>query len=143
MNHKIRLIAVGKVKRDWVVAGLQEYTKRLPGLTIVEIKDSTPEQECDAIAAQLKPQDQLIVLTERGMQLDSPGLAQFLQQQVRDHTLVFAIGGPAGVSPRLEQQADHTLALSVMTFPHEVARLLLVEQLYRAQTILQHGKYHK
>jgi 23S rRNA (pseudouridine1915-N3)-methyltransferase len=77
------------------------------------------------------------------MQLDSPGLAQFLQQQVRDHTLVFAIGGPAGVSPRLEQQADHTLALSVMTFPHEVARLLLVEQLYRAQTILQHGKYHK
>ncbi len=143
MHRKIKIIAVGKIKPGWVLDGLQTYLKRCPGLTIVEIKDSTPDKEYAEIRTLLKPQDKLVVLSERGELLDSMKFAQWLAQEVTDDALVFTLGGPVGISPKLEAIAHRILALSPMTFTHDMARLLLVEQLYRAQSILQNGSYHK
>ncbi len=143
MNRKIKIIAVGKVKHAWILEGLQTYLKRCPGMTIVEIKDSTPEREAAEIQALLKPREKLIVLSERGELLDSVRFAEWLATAITDEALVFALGGPVGISPQLVAIAHKTLALSPMTFTHDMARLLLVEQLYRAQNILQNGSYHK
>jgi 23S rRNA (pseudouridine1915-N3)-methyltransferase len=143
MNRKIKIIAVGKVKHDWILAGIREYHKRIPGLTIVEIKDSTKDKEFAEVQALLKPREQLVAMTERGQLYDSLEFAQFLQRETMDETLVFAIGGPEGISPKLEAAASKTFSLSPLTFTHDMARLLLIEQIYRAQNILQNGNYHK
>ncbi len=139
---KIRLIAVGKVKKAWVQQGLETYLKRLPELEIVEIKDSHPEQEGEHIRSLLKGGERLIVLAEEGRTCSSVQLAEWLRA-VESNQLVFAIGSATGLSASLKQHAADRLSLSPMTFPHEVARLLLVEQLYRAKTILQGTPYHK
>jgi 23S rRNA (pseudouridine1915-N3)-methyltransferase len=143
MQRKLKIIAVGKIKAAWINAGLEEYRKRLPGLTIVEIKDSDPAQEWAQIQTLLKPRERLIALTERGQRLTSLEFADFLQRETLDETLVFAIGSATGISPQLEATASHCLSLSPMTFTHDMARLLLVEQLYRAHNILNNGSYHK
>jgi 23S rRNA (pseudouridine1915-N3)-methyltransferase len=143
MNRKLKIIAVGKVKHDWINAGVNEYRKRLPGLTIVEIKDSNKTTEGQQILTMLKPREQLIVLTERGKTMDSIGFSQFLARETLDEGLVFAIGGPEGISAELEKAAAYCLSLSPMTFTHDMARLLLLEQLYRGQNILRNGSYHK
>jgi len=139
---KIKLIAVGKVKKGWVRDGVAVYLQRLPELEISEIKDSNPLKEGEQILSCLKPGDRLIALTETGQTLASPKFAHWLGQ-ASSNTLVFVIGSAGGLSPQLKQSAAHQLSLSPMTFPHEIARLLLVEQLYRAKTILQGGNYHK
>lgn len=143
LNRKIRIIAVGKIKQTWIQAGLQTYLKRCPGLAIIEIKDSTPEKEYAEILTHLKPNEKLIALSEHGELWDSVKFSHWLAQITTDHAVVFALGGPVGISPKLAAIAHVTLALSPMTFTHDMARLLLVEQLYRAQTILQNGNYHK
>jgi 23S rRNA (pseudouridine1915-N3)-methyltransferase len=143
MNRKVRIIAVGKVKHAWINAGIQEYHKRLPGLTIVEIKDSNKDKEFQEIQALVKPREKLITLTERGKLMDSIAFSRFLDREIRDAALVFAIGGPEGISPEQEKCSIHCISLSPMTFTHDIARLLLIEQLYRAQNILQNGSYHK
>jgi 23S rRNA (pseudouridine1915-N3)-methyltransferase len=143
MNRKVKIIAVGKVKHDWINAGIREYHKRLPGLTIVEIKDSNKDKEFQEIQALIKPREKLITMTERGKLMDSIAFSAFLAQEIRDEAIVFAIGGPEGISLELEQAAAHCISLSPMTFTHDMARLLLIEQLYRAQNILQNGAYHK
>lgn len=139
---KLRSIAVGKVKKSWVREGIAAYQQRLPELEILEIKDSTPVKEGEQILALLKPSDRIVALTEEGKLYSSHEFATFLSQ-VASGSLTFAIGSAAGLSPVLKQAAHHQLSLSPMTFPHEVARLLLVEQVYRAKTILQGSNYHK
>ena len=139
---KVKIIAVGKVKKGWVKTGIEIYQKRLPEVDIVEIKDAGKAQEAQKLKGLLTQHDQLIVLTEDGQTFDSVGFANWLRQ-LASGKLVCFIGGPEGISSELKQQADHTLSLSALTFPHELARLLLLEQLYRAKTILQGGKYHK
>jgi 23S rRNA (pseudouridine1915-N3)-methyltransferase len=143
MQRKLKILAVGKLKQPWIIQGVNEYAKRLPGLIITELKDSTPDREATEIQSLVKPHDYLIVLTERGKTMDSIAFAKFLEQTVREDMLVFAIGGPVGITPELERSANLSLSLSPMTFTHDMARLLLVEQLYRAQNILQNGSYHK
>jgi 23S rRNA (pseudouridine1915-N3)-methyltransferase len=143
MQRKLKIIAIGKLKNPWIIQGVNEYLKRLPGLAITELKDSNPDREATDIQALVKPHDYLIVLTERGKTMDSVAFARFLSETVRQDTLVFAIGGPVGISGELERSANFCLSLSPMTFTHDMARLLLVEQLYRAQNILQNGSYHK
>jgi 23S rRNA (pseudouridine1915-N3)-methyltransferase len=143
MQRKLKIIAIGKLKNPWIIQGVNEYLKRLPGLVITELKDSNPDREATDIQALVKPHDYLIVLTERGKTMDSVAFAKFLSETVRQDTLVFAIGGPVGIGAELERSANFCLSLSPMTFTHDMARLLLVEQLYRAQNILQNGSYHK
>lgn len=139
---KIRLIAVGKVKKGWIQTGLEVYLKRLPELEITEIKDSYPEKEGSQILSMVKGSDRLIALTEMGKTYASIQFADWLSQ-ADSNSLVFAIGSAEGLSQAVQQAAAQRLSLSPMTFPHEVARLLLAEQLYRAKTILQGSSYHK
>ncbi|MEM1292055.1 MAG: 23S rRNA (pseudouridine(1915)-N(3))-methyltransferase RlmH [Cyanobacteria bacterium P01_H01_bin.162] len=139
---KIKLIAIGKVKKGWIREGIEVYRKRLPELDLVELKDSTPEKEGAQILSMIKPSDRLLALTEEGKTWSSLAFADFVSQ-ADSHNLVFAIGSAAGLSPAIKQSAAQCLSLSPMTFPHEVARLLLLEQLYRAKSILQGSQYHK
>jgi 23S rRNA (pseudouridine1915-N3)-methyltransferase len=139
---RIRVLAVGKVRKGWVRDGLATYHKRLPGLTVVELRDSSPEREAEMLLAELRGDEQLVALTEEGQTLGSVQLAERLRDSGSGR-LAFVIGGADGLAPRLKQRAAWTLSLSPLTFPHELARLLLLEQLYRAQTILQGGPYHR
>ena len=139
---RIRILAIGKLKRAWVAEGVAFYRKRLPGLEVVELKDSTPAKEAEAIRAARKPAERLVLLSEEGRQLNSVNLADLLGGWASER-LALVIGGADGHDPSLKQQADALLSLSAMTFPHELARLMLVEQLYRASTILQGGPYHR
>ena len=99
-------------------------------------------KEAEAILAALKPDERLVILTEEGQTLDSVSLAQRLEGSGSER-LAFVIGGAEGIDPALKARASWRLSLSPMTFPHELARLLLLEQLYRAMTIQQGGPYHK
>jgi 23S rRNA (pseudouridine1915-N3)-methyltransferase len=139
---KVKIVAVGKVKKAWLKDGIALYQQRLPEVGILEIKDTDKIQEAHKLNSLIKTRDALIVLSEDGHLFDSVKFAHWLGQ-ADSGTLVFFIGGPTGVSPDLKQQARAVLSLSAMTFPHEIARLLLVEQLYRAKTLLQGSNYHK
>ena len=137
-----KIIAIGKIKKRWIQSGIDMYLNRLPGLKIIEIKDSTQEKEESTIKDILKKNETLITLNENGHSFTSKRLATKL---LDSHTqnITFVIGGATGLSPSLNTSAAWQLSLSPLTFPHEIARLLLIEQLYRAQTILQGGPYHK
>lgn len=139
---RIRILAVGKVRKSWVNEGVALYRKRLPGLEILELRDSTMAREAEAIRELLRPGERLVVLSEEGRTQDSLAFAEGLRDSGSGR-LVFVIGGADGIDPTLKARASWLLSLSPMTFPHEIARLLLLEQLYRATTILQGGPYHK
>ncbi len=139
---KIKLVAVGKVKKGWIREGLDVYRKRVPELDLVEIKDSNPMKEGELVLSMLRPEQELVALSEEGRTYTSEQFANFLGG-ARSHQFVFFIGSAEGLSSQIKQKAKHKLSLSPMTFPHELARLMLIEQLYRAKTILQGGRYHK
>ena len=133
---------MGKVRRGWIQEGIDVYLKRLPGLEICELRDSTPEKEADAIRAALRPDESLVALMEEGKTQASIPFARTLEQ-FGNERLAFVIGGANGLTDALKAQARWSLSLSPMTFPHEMARLMLVEQLFRAQAILQGSPYHR
>ena len=135
-------MAVGKVRRGWIQDGIDLYRKRLPGLSIVELRDSTPEKESEAIRAARRPDERLVVLMEQGETLASIPFARKLEQ-ISSERIAFVIGGADGLTDDLKSEAHWRLSLSPMTFPHELARLMLVEQLFRAQSILQGSPYHR
>ena len=139
---RLRIVAVGKVRRGWIQDGIDLYRKRLPGLSIVELRDSTPEKESEAIRAARRPDERLVVLMEQGETLASVPFARKLEQ-ISSERIAFVIGGADGLTDDLKSEAHWRLSLSPMTFPHELARLMLVEQLFRAQAILQGSPYHR
>ena len=139
---RIRVIAVGKVRKRWIQDGLDVYRKRLPGLVVSELRDADPAREALAILAELRPEERLVVLCEEGELLASEALAERLQGTGSER-LAFVIGGADGLDPGLKAGASWRLSLSPLTFPHELARLLLLEQLYRALSIQHGGAYHR
>ena len=139
---RLRILAVGKVRRGWIQDGIDLYRKRLPGLSIVELRDSTPEKESEAIRAARRPDERLVVLMEQGETLASVPFARKLEQ-ISSERIAFVIGGADGLTDDLKSEAHWRLSLSPMTFPHELARLMLIEQLFRAQAILQGSPYHR
>ena len=139
---RIRILAVGKVRKGWVSEGVALYLKRLPGLEVVELRDGGMAREAEVITAALRPDERLVVLTEEGQGLDSVAFARQLEGSGSER-LAFVIGGADGLDPALKARAAWRLSLSPMTFPHELARLLLLEQLYRALSIQQGGPYHR
>lgn len=111
-------------------------------------KGSAPETsralEADALLGLKGPQDWLIALDERGRELESPALAKFIEKaQLSSKDLLFVLGGDEGLDPRVRDSAHLVLSLSKMVLPHRLARLVLIEQLYRAHTILRGEPYHK
>ena len=139
---RCRIIAVGKVRKGWVQEGVALYLKRLQGLQVVELKDSTPEKEAEAIRSTLRADEWPVMLMEQGTPLASIPFAQRLER-LGNERLAVVIGGADGLTDELKAAARWQLSLSPMTFPHELARLLLLEQLFRAQAILQGSPYHR
>ena len=107
-----------------------------------ETKDNTQKKETLAIKQAMRKNAKLITLNETGNLFTSKEFAEKLQES-NIELITFVVGGASGLSPEINDSASWQLSLSPFTFPHEIARLLLIEQLYRAQTISQGGPYHK
>lgn len=156
LGGRLLVAAVGKVKeKHWQAAQL-DYVKRIGRYTdfqLVEVKDAVGRSVPEAVAMQREGEhllqavgdtQRLIALTPVGKQLSSPELTEFLQKEVVAYgRLAFLIGGPYGFSDDVLAACHLQLSLSPLTFTHEMARILLLEQLYRACTILNGEKYHK
>ena len=137
-----KIIAIGKIKKRWIQEGIEMYLKRLPGLEVIEIKDSTQIKEENTIKEIISKNETLVTLNENGQSFTSKQLATKLLNS-HNQNITFVIGGASGLPTSLNNSASWQLSLSSFTFPHEIARLLLIEQLYRAKTITQGGPYHK
>jgi len=131
-----KLICVGKVKEPYIKEGINEYAKRLNRFEIIEIKDSNPEKESKEIISEIK-NEKVYLLDEKGKELDSHEFSELIK---KGDKLAFVIGGPDGFDENLKKKYP-SIALSKMTFTHEMARLFFVEQLYRAST--KNKNYHK
>lgn len=158
---KITIIAVGKVKEKFFTGAIEEYSKRLSRyckLEIIELADEkTPdgasaaleaqikEKEGDRILAAIKEGAYVIALAIEGRQLDSEELSRKIEQlgvQGNSH-LVFIIGGSLGLHEKVLKCADFLLSFSKMTFPHQLMRVILLEQIYRGYRIMMGEPYHK
>ena len=131
-----KIIAIGKIKKRWIQEGIEMYLKRLPGLEVIEIKEENTIKEI------ISKNETLVTLNENGQSFTSKQLATKLLNS-HNQNITFVIGGASGLPTSLNNSASWQLSLSTFTFPHEIARLLLIEQLYRANTITQGGPYHK
>ncbi|HSP79543.1 MAG TPA: 23S rRNA (pseudouridine(1915)-N(3))-methyltransferase RlmH [Myxococcaceae bacterium] len=153
---KVRLLSIGKDRSGLYEPAVREYASRLAHYTRFELME-LPEAggkkgkavdaraaEAEAILARRKPQDWLVALDERGRLLDSVEFSRYVERaQVGAKDLLLVIGGDEGLDERVRQSADLVLSLSRMTLPHRLARVVLVEQLYRAFTLLKGEPYHK
>ncbi|RYY84757.1 MAG: 23S rRNA (pseudouridine(1915)-N(3))-methyltransferase RlmH [Chitinophagaceae bacterium] len=154
---KIALWTIGKPHEPYVKPGIEDFTKRLSRYfpaewQVIPVPKNAaalpePEQkkrEGELILELLRPDDYLIALDERGKSLNSEGLAAFLQQRATESSkqLVFLIGGAFGLDVPVLKRAQLQWSLSALTFPHQLVRLILSEQLYRACSILRNEKYH-
>jgi 23S rRNA (pseudouridine1915-N3)-methyltransferase len=150
---RIKVAAIGREKSGIFAPGISEYTSRLGHFAKVHLVELAPsnrngdeakEEEADALLGEIGPRDTLVVLDERGTQFTSVELARWLGKQLETGKgLVFAIGGDEGLSERVRQRAGLVWSLSKLTFPHRMARVLLLEQVYRAFTIVKGLPYHK
>ena len=153
MKHEILLL--GKIKDSFIAEGVEEYLKRLQHYTKVELRYLkgkgkkgallTTEQEGELLLANIPANAFVVALDVQGKSLSSEGLAEQVinWENTGTRNVCYLIGGPLGLSPSLLAKADLRLSFSKMTFTHDMVRLLLVEQLYRAYTIKAGEKYHK
>lgn len=149
----IKIVAVGKIKETFFTQAIEEYSKRLSGyykLQIVEVPDEkcddkTLEKEADKILRQLKETDYVIALAIKGQRFSSESFAEKIRQLELEgkSSITFVIGGSLGLSKRILDRADLKLSFSDMTFPHQLMRVILLEQIYRACKINRNEPYHK
>ena len=148
----VHILTVGKKHESWVAAGIERYQKRLKAPFLVEwvlMAHSSlegiraREEESERLLSRLDAYDFIVLLDERGKTLDSPGLSRLLSEQLdRSVKVAIVIGGAYGVTDELREKADFVWSLSPLVFPHQLVRLILIEQLYRAQQITLGGSYH-
>lgn len=148
----IRVIAVGKKHESWVMDGIERYEKRLKKPYDVEWvflphsmfeADRARQEESERIRARLRDEDFVVLLDERGKNVDSPALSSLIEGEIsRGKQIVVIIGGAYGVDETIHQRANFVWSLSHLVFPHQLVRLILTEQLYRAQEIARGGAYH-
>jgi 23S rRNA (pseudouridine1915-N3)-methyltransferase len=153
---RVRVIAVGTRMPPWVRSACDEYLARLRGRLAIALTEIEPAsrrtggapravvREGERLLAALQPADHVIALDERGRELTTRELAAWLgsrMQQAED--LAFLIGGPDGLASEVLARSNYTLALSRLTLPHALARVVLAEQLYRAHCILANHPYHR
>lgn len=144
----INIIAVSKKHDPNITDAINDYEKRLRAP--FEVKwvllpysakngDEARQDESERIISQLRPADFVVLLDERGQDLSSPDFSALLTSQ---QNIVIIIGGAYGVNDELRQRADRVISLSAMVFPHQLVRLILIEQIYRAQAIATNHPYH-
>ncbi|HPX32244.1 MAG TPA: 23S rRNA (pseudouridine(1915)-N(3))-methyltransferase RlmH [Erysipelotrichaceae bacterium] len=153
----ITLIVVGKIKEKALTTLINEYKKRITSYSKIEIievgdepndkleEEKVKELEGQKILKQIKRDSYVILLDLKGQSLDSEELAKKIEQINTYHSsnITFIIGGSLGVSESVKEKADFRLKLSEMTFPHNIVRLLILEQIYRSYKILNNETYHK
>ena len=157
---KFTLLTIGKIKEKWMSQGIGEYLKRLEPMAKIEIishdeekmpdhtspllKEKVMEKEGDKLLKYLKDDDFLILLDLKGKPVTSEKLADIIQERMVGGTshFFFMIGGPFGNGENIRKRADMKISISAMTFTHQMARLILAEQLYRAMKIIRHEPYH-
>ncbi len=155
---KIKIIALGKVNEPYLKEGIDEFLKRIAPYTTIEVSEIKPVEikdenliqksldlEADKILDYIKPSSFVITLEIGGKILSSEDFALELNEIINSgvNELVFVIGSSHGLSQKISQRADYKLSLSKMTFLHNFARLILVEQIYRAFKIIKGETYHK
>lgn len=157
----ITVVSVGKIKEKYLADAIKEYSKRLSRyckLEILELPDEqTPDKAGEALEAQIRQKEgqrilkviredaYVIALAIEGKKLSSEGFAGMLEKlgvQGSSH-IVFVIGGSLGLAPEVLKRADYLLSFSDMTFPHQLMRVILLEQIYRCYRIINHEPYHK
>lgn len=157
---KFTFLTIGKIKEKWMRQGIEEYLKRLSPMAKVEIlspdeekmpenpspalKEKVMEKEGDKLLKYLKDEDFLILLDLKGKPVTSEELASILQKKMVAGTshFFFMIGGPYGNGENIRKRANLKISISAMTFTHQMARLILAEQVYRAMKIIRHEPYH-
>jgi 23S rRNA (pseudouridine1915-N3)-methyltransferase len=155
---KLRLFCIGKLSTSFIKTGVHEYLSRIRRyiqVDLIEIKEGKASSvkkpsalaiadEGNGLLHKIAADAYAVVLDERGKGMGSRRLAGFLDRHMLEGTgeLVFIIGGPYGLSDKVRERADLLLSLSDMTLPHQLARLVLLEQLYRAFTIIRNEPYH-
>lgn len=143
---KLLVISPGKAHDSTVAEGIAEYEKRLRKFDIEWVFPGAGDKddEATAVLKAIKDNDYVVLLDERGKDIDTSGFAKLLDTRMQEGTkrLVFVIGGAFGVGDEVKTRANATYKLSSLIFPHMLVRLILVEQLYRASSILDGGKYH-
>ncbi len=153
MGARFRVLIVGKSRATWAQQAVDDYTKRLRrhgGVEEVAVKAETYRgdisavraAECQRILKRVRPNDRVVVMDERGDGLTTPKFTQLVDQGRQSGTLVFVIGGAYGHDPALRKQAWRVVKLSDMVLNHELARVVLYEQLYRAMTQIAGVPYH-
>lgn len=157
LNMKLQFWTVGKTHESYVKEGIEVFTRRISNYYSVQWqiipmpKNAGMMSEMDLklkegemILNFLKKEDYLVLLDERGKQMNSEGLAAFIQQRANESekNLVFLIGGAYGVSEEVTKRANYKWSLSQLVFPHQLVRLILAEQVYRACSIIRNEKYH-
>ncbi len=157
----INFIAMGKLKESWYREACAEYLKRLGAYVAPRVSEPAPvdlpqkpspaqieaalRQEAMKIREQIKPGSFTVAMCIEGKTLSSEQLAQKLETAAGQgfSTVNFLVGSSFGLDEELKKQADLRLSMSPMTFPHSLARVMLMEQVYRAYSIINNGKYHK
>lgn len=153
---KIKLIMIGKTTGDLYIDAIDDYTNRIkhynnfsihviPGLKNTKklSQEQQKQAEGELILKELTAQDTVILLDERGNEYRSMEFAKWLEnKQLTAQNIVFVIGGPYGFSDSIYKRANEKISLSKMTFSHQMVRLIFVEQLYRACTIIKGESYH-
>lgn len=154
----IKIIALGKIKEKFLKEGVDEFLKRLTPYSSVEILELTPieikdenltekvlDEEGDKILALIKPSSFVVTLEIGGKMFSSEEFSAKIENLINDGVseLIFVIGSSCGLSKKVSARADLKMSMSKMTFLHQFARLILVEQIYRAFKIMKGEKYHK
>lgn len=152
---KLTLLFCGKTREKHVMNGMQEYLKRIKHYFKIEVIESTdvhniddPDKqklvEAEKLLKHINPGDFLVLLDEKGKEFTSRQFASFIEKQIMAGTknMVFVIAGAYGAHSKLLERVDAKISLSKMTFPHQLVRLIFVEQLYRACSIIHKEPYH-
>ncbi len=147
----IKIICVGKIKEQFFKDAISEYKKRLSKYTkleIIELPDESVgnilEKEASSILKHLNEKDYIITLEIEGNMLTSTELSEKINSiLINNSNITFIIGGSYGLSDAIKKRSNYKLSFSKMTFPHQLFRIILLEQIYRSFKILNHESYHK
>lgn len=143
----MKIICVGKLKEEYLTNACNEYLKRLSKYTkldIIELKDSDIKSEGELILKNINDKDFVITLEIGGNMLDSPTLSKKIDEWLMlNPNLVFVIGGSDGLDEKVRNRSNFKLSFSTLTFPHQLFRVMLLEQIYRAFKIINNETYHK
>lgn len=143
---KVTVLAVGKLSKGEEAGLVARYEKRMRRLKpkTLELNESDKSREAGQILAKIGTNDLVIALDERGDAPSSPAFAKLFEKaEETSRNIIIVIGGPDGLHESVRQRANHVICFGAMTWPHQLVRVLLAEQLYRAETILNGHPYHR